>query len=253
MFAEGDGFEKYEKDLADCQALVDEYAALERILKFMTGQETSFAEDKMKTTTKCQELRTKCDTSADTYGFCPYIQQDSTIQDLKDLTLILNDYLAYFKQYTEVLILADLDQKLIDAEEFLNTAEKKAFLAWVDSISFVGALGPCAPLKSFTLPFRYKNSRGSIIYDRDFIVYYIGGAQCTAESYKYSFTASEDFWNNALIYGVSDELGELVDNSETLTKFVESLEGGTKQVFNIVQPGNNVTDRVAFRVNRDSL
>ena len=59
-------------------------------------------------------------------------------------------------------------------------------------------------------------------------MYYIGGMQCTGESYKYSFTASEDFWNNALIYGVSDELGELADNSETLTKFVESLEGGTK-------------------------
>ena len=94
-----------------------------------------------------------------------------------------------------------------------------------------------------------------MIYDRDFAVYYIGGTHCKEESYKYSFTASYDFWNNTLIYGVSEELNELADDSETKTKLDEKivLQDGFKYVFDIDTPADSKPDRVAFRVNRDSL
>ena len=115
---------------------------------------------------------------------------------MKDDTYFYNFVLAYVERFTNETHLGEINAVLRDVEFYLNQAEIKAFVAWVDSVNLVPAqLGPCAPLKSAKIAFEYENSRGRTVYDRDFVMYYIGGAQCLENPYKYAFEGSEDIWN----------------------------------------------------------
>lgn len=166
---------------------------------------------------------------------------------MKDDSYFYNFVLSYVEQYTRETHLGEINAILRDVEFYLDQAEKKAFLAWVDSVNLVPPrLGPCAPLKSAKIAFQYENSRGRTVYDRDFVMYYIGGLKCTGQSYKYSFEGSEDFWNQSLVYGVSEDLAEFDDKSKQLTDYVDDESTIEKYVFNIRYPSNN-KDRAAFR------